>query len=462
MNAHEEPGAPFPADRPTGGEPFGGQPGERPDPYGPPPSPPHPHHVHQAYQTYQPYQGPVPPYPGYPPHVGFAPAPRRRRGRSLLVTVAVAAVALATGIGISRAYWQPQASPLPAATGSGSTGYSNGSGGSGSSGSGSGGVTDVSSAVDPSLVVINTVLGYQGGRAAGTGIVLSSNGEIITNNHVIDGATAITATDLGNGRTYTASVVGYDSGADLAVLKLTGASGLTTARTADSSKVRIGDQVTAIGNAGGTGRATPASGTVTALDQSITASDPGAGTSEQLSGMIQVNADVQSGDSGGSLVDAGGAVIGIDTAGSDSGSGAGSGGIGSQGAQGSPGAQASQGYAIPINTALSVAKQIMAGQSGQGIHLGQTAFLGVQVATGSGAGGGAALAGVVSGSPAARSGLTAGDVITAVDGRPVTDPASLTAVMGTSTVGHPLSVQWTDTAGTSHTTTITPVSGPAG
>lgn len=226
--------------------------------------------------------------------------------------LAVAAVAAAVGIGVSRALWQSQA---PRAPGSASAPAVP------SSGSGAG-ATDAFAKADPALVVINTVLGYQGAGAAGTGIVLGSNGEVLTNNHVIDGATAITATDLGNGRTYTASVVGYDSTGDLAVLQLQSASGLPTAKTADSSKVAVGDPVTAIGNAGGTGSATAAAGTVTALDQSVIANDPGSATAEQLTGMIQVDADVQPGDSGGALVDATGAVIGIDTAGSDTSGGA--------------------------------------------------------------------------------------------------------------------------------------------
>jgi S1-C subfamily serine protease len=354
------------------------------------------------------------------------------------VPLAVAAVAASVGIGVSRAFWQSQAPQAPGSTAAPITP-------SGSGGSGTG--TDASTKVDPTLVVINTVLGYQGGGAAGTGIVLSSNGEVLTNNHVIDGATSISATDLGNGRTYTATVVGYDTSGDLAVLQLQSASGLATAKTADSSKVAVGDPVTAIGDAGGTGAATAATGSVTALDQSVTASDPGSATAEQLTGMIQVDADVQPGDSGGALVNANGAVIGIDTAGSVNGGGQ----------QAPP-----QGFAIPINTALPVARQIMAGKASPDVHLGPTAFLGVEIAPGAGAGSGAAVAGVITGSPAAQAGLAAGDVITAVNGQPVDSPAALTTIMAGSAVGKPLTVQWTDDTGASQSATVTPVSGPAG
>src|SRR6266545_8097699 len=111
----------------------------------------------------------------------------------------------------------------------------------------------VAAKVSPGLVDVNTVLGYEGARAAGTGIVLTSDGEVLTNHHVIEGATSITVTDIGNGKTYTASVVGYDEQHDIAVLKLKDASGLQTAKTGNSDKVALGDQVVGIGNAGGVG-----------------------------------------------------------------------------------------------------------------------------------------------------------------------------------------------------------------
>src|SRR5580765_1360966 len=173
---------------------------------------------------------------------------------------------------------------------------------------------DAVSIVTPALVNINTNLKYQGASAAGTGIVLSSDGTVVTNNHVIRGATTIRATDVGNGRTYSATVVGYDVAADLAVLKLNNASGLKTAKLADSSKVRVGDTVVAVGNAGGAG-GTPSSATgkVTRLGSTITASDGGS-NSERLTGMIEHDARIQPGDSGGALADSSGRVIGINTA----------------------------------------------------------------------------------------------------------------------------------------------------
>ena len=198
--------------------------------------------------------------------------------------------------------------------------------------------------------------------------MLTSTGEILTNNHVIDGATSIKVTDIGNGRTYTAKVVGYDASQDVAVIQLQNASGLTVASLGDSSTVRTGDNVVALGNAGGKG-GTPsvAAGTVTALNQSITASDEGSGNSEQLTGLIETNADIQPGDSGGSLVNAYGQVIGMDTAASS----------GTQ-TQSQSGQTAEQAFAIPINEATSIAKQIAAGTTSTNVHIGATGFLGIE------------------------------------------------------------------------------------
>ena len=227
--------------------------------------------------------------------------------------------------------------------------------------------SQIASRVDPALVDVVSTDGYQGATSAGTGIVLSSTGEVLTNNHVVNGATSIKVTDIGNGKTYTATVVGYDASHDVAVIQLQGASGLTTASLGDSSTVQTGDSVTALGNAEGKG-GTPsvATGTVTALNQSITASDELSSVSEQLTGLIETNAPIQPGDSGGSLVNSYGQVIGMDTA-------AGS----SDQPQGqSSTATATQAYAIPINEAVSIAQQIESGTTTADVHIGATAFLG--------------------------------------------------------------------------------------
>jgi len=376
------------------------------------------------------------------------------------------ALLLAAGVGIGHGLWTNQGSS-PASSSSPAGGASPGfsppiSPSPGSGSTGSGGPTDVSSIaskVDPGLVDINTTLSYQGAQAAGTGIVLTSSGEVLTNNHVIDGATSISVTDVGNGQTYSATVVGYDITHDLAVLQLHGASGLQTVSIGNSSNVSVGQSVVGIGNAGGTG-GTPSSagGSVTALNQSITASDGSGGTSEQLGGLIESNADIQPGDSGGPLVNDGGQVIGVDTAAS----------AGFEFQTGGSGA-----YSIPIDSAITIAKQIKAGQASTTVHIGLTAFLGVEVEpTGSsggfgggfGQGGsqgtGVVVAAVVTGDPADGAGISAGDVITSLSGTTVDSPSALTAALETHHPGDKVQIGWTDQSGQAHTATVQLASGP--
>jgi S1-C subfamily serine protease len=334
----------------------------------------------------------------------------------------------------------------------------------------------IAQGISPAIVDINTDLSYQNAQAAGTGIVLTSNGEVLTNNHVIAGATRITVRDVGNGKTYTGRVVGYDKSNDVAVVQLAHASGLKTATIGDSSKVKVGDAVVGVGNAEGLG-GTPsyAGGAVTGLNQHITASD-GASSSERLTDMIGTNANIVPGDSGGPLVNTAGEVIGIDTAGS------GSSGFVFQ----APGAgNETSGYAIAINKAMSIAKKIESHTSTSTIHIGGTAFLGVSVEDvsqasnpfggnygsyfgNSGAQGGSSVpssgayvAGVVSGGPAASAGIGQGDTITAVAGHAITSPATLSSVMLKAKVGATVAVSYTDGSGQSHTVNVKLGSGPA-
>ena len=286
------------------------------------------------------------------------------------------------------------------------------------------------------VVDITTVLGYENGEAAGTGMVLTSDGEVLTNNHVVEGATSITVTVLSTGESYTATVVGTDPTDDVAVLQLTDASGLDTVQV-DDDTVAVGDAVTAVGNAGGEAGTSAAAGTVTALDQSITATDASGQDAEDLTGLIQIAADVEAGDSGGPLYDAEGQVIGMDTAASSTGG---------------------QAYAIPIDTALSIADQIVAGVDDEAIHQGYPAFLGISVLAD---GTGATVAGVVSGGPAATAGLAAGDVITAIGGTTISTADDVTSVLSGYEPGDQVTVSWTDSTGTAQSATVTLAVGPA-
>ena len=309
-----------------------------------------------------------------------------------------------------------------------------------------------SAPIGTGVVAIRTTLGYQQAAAAGTGIVLTSNGEVLTNNHVIRGATSVRVTIPGTGRSYQATVVGYAVSEDVAVLQLKGASNLRTVKVGNSSTLKLGQSVTATGNAGGTGRLVSTNGTITALGRTITASDEQNG-GEQLTGLIETDATLEPGDSGGPLYDSSQRVIGMDTAASV--------GFSFQTAA------STDGYAIPINRAVALAKQITAGRMTATVHVGGTPFLGVQVQDvdgygfGLGSASGGLVAGVVSGSPASQAGLSPGDVITAIAGRTVNSSSDVLTALLTKTPGTTVQLTWVDQAGSQRTASVTLASGPA-
>jgi S1-C subfamily serine protease len=419
--------------------------------------------------------------PGYGGGAGYGtepPMPPRRSHKRGLIATGVVALAGGAALGGLIGSMNHTAAGLVTATSKTSLSAS-----------------QIASRVDPALVDVVSTDGDQGATSAGTGIVLSSTGEVLTNNHVVNGATSIKVTDIGNGKTYTATVVGYDASHDVAVIQLQGASGLTTASLGNSSTVQTGDSVTALGNAEGKG-GTPsvAPGTVTALNQSITASDELSSVSEQLTGLIETNAPIQPGDSGGSLVNSYGQVIGMDTA------------AGSSDASQGQSSTATQAYAIPINEAVSIAQQIESGTTTADVHIGATAFLGLELGgsssnsdgsggfggfggSGSNSGGsggsgsfggfggsdgsgsaggqnsqsgttGVTIAGTVSGSAAANAGLAQGDTITAIGGQSVNSAEDIAHSLVKYHPGNSVSVTWVDQSGQSHTTTVTLASGP--
>lgn len=308
-------------------------------------------------------------------------------------------------------------------------------------------VTEATAEQSTGVVLINTVLGYNSAEAAGSGVVLTSTGLILTNNHVVEGSTEIQVTVPATGQTYTATVVGTDSTADIAVLQLQGASGLTTATVDKDGDPAVGDTVTAVGNAEGGGTLMAATGPVTGLGQSITTQSEGVSKGEDLTNLIQVDADVVSGDSGGALIDDQGEVVGITTAASS-------------------GSSNITGYAIPIEDALTVAKQIVSGEASDTVTIGLPAFLGVQLSTTStglpgATGTGAVVGGVIADTPAAQAGLVAGDTITAVDGTTVTSGDDLSAALADHAPGDQVQLTWTTATGASQTATVTLIEGPA-
>jgi S1-C subfamily serine protease len=318
--------------------------------------------------------------------------------------------------------------------------------------------------------------------AKGTGFVIdAAAGLVLTNNHVIDGATSVTVTLVTSGKSYPARVLGYDPAGDVALLQLPGARGLTAVAIGNSSPVRAGTPVLAIGNeAGQGGSPTVAPGVISSLDRTIVATDQTSGLTETLHGMMQTNADIRPGDSGGPLADATGRVIGIDTA--------------------AGGSTVYSGYAIPINQALPIARQIAAGRPGARVQVGLPAFLGVLTpdsassspqrqasqelhqtgavsSSGTGctsgntaaapagiapASSGALVDGVLCGTAAAAAGLFAGDVITSIGGQAVTSPGSLTALVGRYRPGSQAALAWVAPGGSLHTAVVTLTAGPAG
>jgi S1-C subfamily serine protease len=299
--------------------------------------------------------------------------------------------------------------------------------------------------VGAGTVIIETNLAYQGAQAAGTGMVLTPSGEVLTNNHVIRGATDIRIRVPGTSRSYAAHVIGYDVSDDVAVLQASGASELQTASLGDSSSVSEGQSVRALGNAGGTGRLTPAPGTVTGVGRSITVSDDQGG-SESLSGLIETNAPIRPGDSGGPLFNASGDVIGMDTAAS----------VSNDVAQ----TTASQGYAIPINKAIAIVQQIESGNGSDTIHVGGTAFLGVEASADQYDGQGAVISSVVPGSAAEAAGLAAGDEIVAVGGQTISSPDDLGTIVSSQKPGDSIDATYVAQDGSTQTANVTLASGP--
>ena len=374
-------------------------------------------------------QPPTGPHPNPPPR-----PPQRGGGTAAVVAVLVLALAVAIGM-VSARIGTPEPTTPPAQSDSTLR------------------ITDAQRVSDmnaaaqqvaPAVVTVDTELGLRGSGGAGTGIVLSDDGDVLTNNHVVEGATRVQVTSVADGATYRAAVAGYDRRNDVAVLRLADAAGLPTASFADSAGVRTGDEVIGVGNAGGTGTPTAAAGRVTALDRTITASDESTGSSEQLTGLIEVAADIRPGDSGGPLVNASGRVIGVNTA-------------ASQGFR--IGTGGGQGYALPIDTVLPIASRIRTGAASDTVHIGPTAYLGLTVST---THGGALVRNIVRGGPADRLGLVTGSVITELDGDAIGSSDTLIAAMDSHHPGDTVRLTWIDASGESRADKVELTAGPVG
>ena len=371
-----------------------------------------------------------------------------------LTAAIVAAVILATGAGVGTGWalarvissrYPTQAhvqtvQPIQQSTSSGSTNLD---------------INAITRKVSPAVVDINTVIQTASGSAAaaGTGLIITSSGDVLTNNHVVEGSVSVKVTIQGKSGTYPATVLGVDPTDDIAVIHINGVSGLPTVTIADSSTVQVGDTIYALGNALGLGGAPRVTkGSVTALDQTITASDNGA-QAEQLTGMIQSDAEISPGDSGGALVNSAGQVVGVITAGE---------------AQGFRSSSTTIAFAIPSSKAVDIANRILAGQAGNGVFIGPVGYLGVSVQTldassaaqlGLSVSSGAYVRTVVAGSPAERAGITAGSVITRVNSAVVDSATALGDALHQYKPGDQVKITWISGNAT-HTATVTLISGP--
>jgi putative serine protease PepD len=319
-----------------------------------------------------------------------------------------------------------------------------------------GSVEQVAAKVMPSVVKLQIDMGGQGDE--GSGIVLSADGLILTNNHVVapaagqgqgaqptsadstDGGQATKTVTFSNGQTAPFTVVGTDPAGDLAVVRAQGVSGLTPITVGSSKDVKVGEQVVAIGSPLGL-QGTVTTGIVSALDRPVAAGD-GSGGNASVLDAIQTDAAINPGNSGGALVNMNGELIGVNSAiasmgGADAGSGGGqSGSIG-------------LGFAIPADQAKRIADELVS--TGTASH----GSLGVQLSTDATKGAGAAIAQVVDGGPAAAAGLPSNAVITKIDGQVIDGPEALVAAVRSRAPGDTVSVTYLDASGTAQTTQVT-------
>lgn len=308
----------------------------------------------------------------------------------------------------------------------------------------------VAAQVERGLVQITTLVEFQGVVGNGTGIVLSPEGQVLSNHHVVQGANAIKAVSMANGQTYDADIIGYDRGDDIAVLQLRGASGLPVAPLGDSNTLTLGDPVLTIGNANGTGHPlTHEAGTVTSLSRAIDAEDELSGSKHRLDGMIESSTNLRSGDSGGALVNAAGQVVGLNAAATLT---------FKMNGEATPGGQ---GFAIPINRALDIANQIRSGVPSPTIHIGPSAMIGIGISGGVPTNRqGLPVRSVLRGGPADQVGVRPGDVITTIDGVRIDSANTLTGLLDQRYPGNTIDFNWIDGAGVPRNAQLILVAGP--
>lgn len=387
--------------------------------------------------------GPVPPHPGYYApqqyyqQASTATQPPKRRWPVVMLVSVLALVLVVGGFGLTRTVLTATSEPQttqPAEPSYPQITPTQDQGPSGNTGTRS---TTVTAAQSKGVVLIEAQV--SDGIAAGTGMVLTADGKVLTNYHVVAGSDKVAVTIADTGDTYSATVLGFDQTRDVALLQLKNASGLDTV-TIDTDAVNTGDQIAAVGNASGGGKLVKAGGRVTATDQNLTVSSESPwGNSEDLTGLIETTAGAVPGDSGGPMFDAQTEVLGMTTAGSTS---------------------DHTSYAVPIATALSVVQQIETGQDAGTVRVGPSGYLGVVAATRTSGSKGIAIADVVAGGPADAAGITAGSRITKVGDTTITSKTNLANVIRNYEPGQQVSITWITANGHTKKATVTLGSSP--
>ncbi len=274
--------------------------------------------------------------------------------------------------------------------------------------------------------------------SAGTGMVLSSDGYVLTNYHVVQTSTAIYVKVASTGDTFEATMIGHDATNDVALLKLNGASGLDTVKV-DDDTVSVGDDVTAVGNSNGQGYLSAADGKITNTSTTVTVGSELADSGEEtLVDVYETTSQAVPGDSGGPLYDDEGEVTGMTTAGEQDSNGA--------------SATTLRSWAIPIAHAMKIVDQIEAGDESGTVSIGPKAYLGVSVEEAAGA---LMITSVVEDGPAAKADLQEGDKIVSVNGTPVTTQSALSSVLEDLEPGDTATLEVTPLAGGDRTVKVT-------
>lgn len=367
-------------------------------------------------------------------------APRPKPRRTALIVGAAAIAVVSGGIGATTAVAVDRAQDAPAV--SQTTTASRPAAAQAAPGAPEGSVEEVAAKVMPSVVKLSLKMGDEG--AEGSGIVLSPDGLILTNNHVVapaageapgarpaamNGAGDVTTNvTFSDGRTVPFSVVGTDPSGDLAVVRAEGVSGLTPIAIGSSNDVKVGEKVVAIGSPLGL-EGTVTSGIVSALNRPVAAGE-GQGGDVSVLEALQTDAAINPGNSGGALVNMKGELIGVNSAIASMGGGSGAGG----GQAGSIGL----GFAIPSDQAKRIAGELVS--TGTATH----GSLGVQLSSDQNASGGAAISGVTADGPAAAAGVPGGAVITKIDDQVIDGPEALVAAVRSRAPGDTVSLTYVD------------------